>query len=86
MVIIPEVEDLIAIRAVIQRLGAIPRRKVTLPRGVTILHPEALLLLQVTIPRHALVVVVKAEAAAAAVAEVVVVHVAQVEEGNYYEK
>ena len=84
MVIIPEVEDLITIQAVIQRQGAIPHRKVTLPRGVTILRPEALLLLQVTIPRHFLVVVVKAEAAA--VAEVVIVHVAQVEEGNYYEK
>ena len=85
MVIIPEVEDLIAIQAVIQRQGAIPHRKVTLPRGAAILHPEVIPRLQATIPRHALVVVVKVEAAAA-VAEVVVVHVAQVEEGNYYEK
>ena len=83
MVIIPGVEDLIAVLAVIQHQGAIPLRKVTLPRGVAILHPEALLLLQVITPRHVLVVVVKAEAAAV-VAEVVVVHVAQEEEGNYY--
>ena len=76
MVIIPEVEDLIAIQAVIQRQGALPHRKVTLPRGAAILHPEVIPRLQATIPRHALVVVVVRAEAVVVVAEVVVVHVA----------
>lgn len=83
MVIIPEEGDLIAIRAVIQRQGAIPHRKVTPPRGVAILPLEAIHLRQATIRLR--VQAAGRQEAVEAAAEVVVVRVVQEEDGNYHE-